>query len=43
MPPSLLDSQWATLEALDATEAGFALDFASPVAELVKEAAGRVR
>lgn len=42
MPTSLLDSQWAALEDLDTTEAGFALDFSRPVAELVEEAAGRV-
>jgi len=43
MPASLLASQWATLEDLDTAEAGFALDYSRPVAELVKEAAGRVQ
>lgn len=43
MPASLLASQWAALEDLDPTETGFALDFSRPVAELVEEAAGRIR
>lgn len=43
MPSSLLASQCATLEPLDATERGFGLDFSRPVAELVEEAAGRIR
>jgi carbohydrate kinase (thermoresistant glucokinase family) len=43
MPSSLLASQCATLERLDATETGFGLDFSRPVAELVEEAAGRIR
>lgn len=39
MPPSLLDSQYATLEHLDAAEAGITLDLASPPLELVSSAA----
>src|SRR6185437_14121027 len=38
MPPALLDSQLATLEPLDADEAGFVVDIAAPVSEVVSEA-----
>jgi gluconokinase len=43
MPASLLASQWAVLEDLHASETGFVLDFARPVAELVEEATRRFR
>lgn len=38
MPPALLDSQLATLEPLDADEAGIVVDIAAPVENLVAEA-----
>ncbi|WP_442545143.1 gluconokinase, GntK/IdnK-type [Arthrobacter sp. KN11-1C] len=38
MPPALLDSQLATLEPLDDDEAGFVVDIAVPVSEVVAEA-----
>lgn len=38
MPPALLDSQLATLEPLDADEAGVVVDIASPVDQVVAEA-----
>jgi beta-N-acetylhexosaminidase len=38
MPPALLDSQLATLEPLDADEAGIVVDIAAPVNEVVAEA-----
>ena len=38
MPPALLDSQLATLEPLDADEAGFVVDIAAPVSQVVAEA-----
>jgi len=42
MPASLLQSQLDTLESLGPDEAGFTLDFAEPVSELVARAAERV-
>jgi beta-N-acetylhexosaminidase len=38
MPPALLDSQLATLEPLDADEAGIVVDIAAPVGQVVAEA-----
>ncbi|MFF1385223.1 gluconokinase, GntK/IdnK-type [Arthrobacter sp. NPDC058288] len=38
MPPALLDSQLATLEPLDADEAGIVVDIAAPVSQVVTEA-----
>src|SRR6478609_9052325 len=38
MPPALLDSQLATLEPLDADEAGFVVDIAAPVPDVVAQA-----
>jgi len=38
MPPALLDSQLATLEPLDADEAGTVVDIASPVDQVVADA-----
>ncbi|WLQ08542.1 gluconokinase, GntK/IdnK-type [Arthrobacter oryzae] len=38
MPPALLDSQLATLEPLDADEAGIVVDIAAPVQQVVTEA-----
>ncbi|MBP1234045.1 beta-N-acetylhexosaminidase [Arthrobacter sp. PvP102] len=38
MPPALLDSQLATLEPLDADEAGIVVDIAAPVDQVVAEA-----
>ncbi|RAX46301.1 glycosyl hydrolase [Arthrobacter sp. AQ5-06] len=38
MPAALLESQLATLEPLDADEAGFVVDIASPVGQVVSEA-----
>lgn len=37
MPPSLLDSQFQTLEPLQADEAGIVLDIRKPIAELVAD------
>ena len=42
MPASLLQSQLDTLEDLGSDEAGFALDFAEPVDELVAQAVERI-
>ncbi|MEZ2391231.1 hypothetical protein AB6813_17125 [bacterium RCC_150] len=39
MPPALLDSQLATLEALDGGEAGIVVDIAEAVPDLVSTAA----
>lgn len=38
MPPALLDSQLATLEPLEVDEAGFVVDIAAPVADVVAAA-----
>jgi beta-N-acetylhexosaminidase len=38
MPPALLESQLATLEPLDADEAGIVVDIAAPVEQVVREA-----
>jgi beta-N-acetylhexosaminidase len=38
MPPALLDSQLATLEPLEADEAGVVVDIAAPVSQVVTEA-----
>ncbi|MEV7574630.1 gluconokinase, GntK/IdnK-type [Pseudarthrobacter sp. NPDC089323] len=38
MPPALLDSQLATLEPLEADEAGFVVDIAAPVQQVVRRA-----
>ena len=38
MPPALLESQLATLEALEADEAGVVVDIAAPVEQVVAEA-----
>jgi carbohydrate kinase (thermoresistant glucokinase family) len=43
MPPSLLDSQLATLEHLDPDERGFVVDVEPPVDEVVAEAAHLIR
>jgi gluconokinase len=43
MPPALLDSQIATLEALAEDEAGLAADVAFPAGELVAEITERLR
>lgn len=43
MPASLLASQLAVLEPLDADEPGFAVDVTPPVADIADEAARRVR
>jgi gluconokinase len=43
MPPALLDSQLATLEPLQADEAGLVADVAMPVRELVDDVAARLR
>lgn len=42
MPPALLDSQLATLEALHPDEAGFVVDIAAPVDEVVASALANV-
>ncbi|MEK0157506.1 gluconokinase, GntK/IdnK-type [Arthrobacter oryzae] len=42
MPPALLNSQLATLEPLDADEAGVVVDIASPVQQVVTEALAAV-
>lgn len=42
MPASLLDSQFATLEDLEADENGFAVDIGQPVDDIVREAAERI-
>jgi beta-N-acetylhexosaminidase len=42
MPPALLDSQLATLEPLEADEAGFVVDIAAPVDEVVASALGDI-
>lgn len=42
MPPALLDSQLATLEPLDADEAGIVVDIAAPVSEVVADAQARI-
>jgi gluconokinase len=43
MPPSLLASQWAILEGLDVDEAGFTVDVAPPVGDVVDSILDRVR
>lgn len=42
MPPALLDSQLATLEPLDTDEAGFVVDIAAPVDEVVASALANI-
>jgi gluconokinase len=43
MPPALLDSQLATLEPLQADEAGLVADVSTPVGELVDDVVARLR
>ena len=43
MPPSLLDSQFATLEPLAEDEPGFVVDIDKSVAEIVAEAVANIR
>ena len=43
MPPSLLDSQFATLEPLGADEPGMVIDIDQAVAEIVSEAVAKIR
>lgn len=42
MPPSLLPSQLATLEALDAAEDGIVLDIAEPISAIAEQAISRL-
>ena len=43
MPPALLESQLATLEPLEADEAGIVVDIAAPVAQVVADALAGIR
>lgn len=43
MPPSLLDSQFATLEPLAVDEPGIVVDIDQPVAAIVSDAVARIR
>jgi gluconokinase len=43
MPPSLLDSQFASLEELQPDEPGFVVDVAGSVREILDEAVAGVR
>ena len=43
MPPALLDSQYATLEHLEADETGTVLDIAQPLARVIKDAVAYVQ
>ncbi|GGE84288.1 gluconokinase [Mycetocola zhadangensis] len=43
MPPSLLDSQFATLEPLAADEPGMVIDIDQPVADIVSETVAKIR